>query len=120
MSDEIRNFGPGELYIAPPAPAPVSPLDALAAMTGKPIITAEQAALLRQLFEDFGAAVREAVEQLGPVMDRLREDLRAAGVIPEEPPEDPQARALWLRQHRNTGPRRPGPQDSPRHRRRDR
>lgn len=105
MSDEIRNFGPGELYIAPPPPAAVPPLDAFAAMAGKPIITAEQAHLLSQSFAE-----------LGPVLERLRE----ANLLPEEPPEDPQARALWLRQHRNTGPRRPGPQDSPRHRRTDR
>jgi hypothetical protein len=120
MTDEIRNFGPGKLYIAPPPPAPPSPLDALAAMVNKPIITAEQAALLRQLFQDFGRAAREAAEQLRPIMERLREDLQAAGAIPEHPPEDPKARALWLRQHRNTGPRRPGPQDSPRRRRTDR
>lgn len=116
MSDEIRNFGPGELYIAPPPPAAVPPLDAFAAMAGKPIITAEQAHLLSQSFAELGRLAREAAAALGPVLERLRE----ANLLPEEPPEDPQARALWLRQHRNTGPRRPGPQDSPRHRRTDR
>jgi hypothetical protein len=123
MSDEIRKLGPGEIHFAPPMP-PIPPwagpqadvMGDLRALLAKPLITDEQSRLLRQLFEDFGRAASEAVAGLRPVMESLRE----AGVIPEEPPKDPKTRALWLRQHRNTGPRRPGPQDSPRHRRRDR
>jgi hypothetical protein len=117
MSDEIRKLGPGDLYIAPPMPPippwagpDAEPLGDLRALLAKPLITDEQARALRQLFEDFGRAVSGALEQLRPVMDSLRE----AGVLPEVPPEDPKAKALWLRQHRNTGPTRPGPQ----HRRR--
>jgi hypothetical protein len=114
MSDEIRNFGPGELYIAPPPPAAVPPLDAFAAMAGKPIITAEQAHLLSQSFAELARSARESLAQMGPLLDWLREP----GA--EESIEERKAKALRLRQTRNTGPRRPGPQDSPRHRRTDR
>jgi hypothetical protein len=116
MSDEIRKLGPGTIHYAPPPNLPASPLpsDLLRTLTERPIITPEQAEVLRKAFEDLGRSVRKSLEQLGPVVTRLREDLREAGVLPEVPPEDPKAKALWLRQHRNTGPERRGPQ----HRRR--
>jgi len=108
MSDEIKHLGPGEIHLGPPMTPP--PSDLLRALAERPVITPEQAEVLRKAFEDLGRAFREAMEQLGPVMQRLRESLQEAGVLPETPPEDPKARALWLRQHRSTGPARPGPQ----------
>ncbi len=43
-------------------------------------------------------------EAIGRAAEGMRAVLREAGVLPEEPPTDPRARALWLRQHRGTGP----------------
>jgi len=110
MSDEIKHAGPGEIHVAPPFTAPpmppIPPSEALIAMLSRPIITPEQAETLRNLFAQLGEMARQALADLGPAMDRIR----AAGLLPEDPPEDPKARALWMRQHRNTGPARPGPQ----------
>ena len=111
MSDEIRKLGPGKIHFAPPMP-PIPRLDPaeFRAFLDKPLITPEQAEALSRMFADFRRAANEALAALGPVFEQLRE----AGVLPETPPEDPRAKALWLRQHRSTGPARPGPQ----HRRR--
>lgn len=70
-----------------------------------PETQAQIAALIRSSAEAsrvFGEAARrmsEAVKKIGPVLDK-------AGLIPDEPPTDPRERALWARQHRNTGPTR--------------
>lgn len=47
--------------------------------------------------------LREATRKLIAAMDSLKR----AGVAPETPPEDPRARALWMKQHRGTGPGKP-------------
>lgn len=48
----------------------------------------------------FAKVCKAYAESIPPALRQLRE----AGVLPEPPPEDPRARALWLRQHRGTGP----------------
>lgn len=48
----------------------------------------------------FRDGIRAAAAELG----RIGEAMRQAGIVPEEPPDDLRARALRLRQHRNTGP----------------
>lgn len=69
----------------------------------------------RQSFEEFGrqvgllvADVMRAFERTlnayRPALVDLHEQLVDAGVIPDPGPLDPRERALWLRQHRNTGP----------------
>jgi hypothetical protein len=55
---------------------------------------------LGRIFTEFGRAISEAL----PKFQGLQQQLVEAGVSPEQPPSDPRARALWLRQHRNTGP----------------
>jgi hypothetical protein len=66
---------------------------------------------VRQLAEAIGATVEaaaralaEAIEAYRPLVESTYATLRDAGVLPEVPPEDPRERALWLRQHRGTGP----------------
>lgn len=49
------------------------------------------------------AALRQA-EAIGRAYAHLGDTLRDAGALPEEPPDDPRERALWLRQQRGTGP----------------
>lgn len=56
--------------------------------------------------------MRPAIEAAARSMGSLVESMREAGMLPDEPPADPRARALWLRQHRSTGPSRPGPERS--------
>lgn len=55
---------------------------------------------MRAAFNGIAEAVTAVVQNLSKVAAQLQ----AAKVIPETPPTDPMARALWLRQHRNTGP----------------
>jgi hypothetical protein len=70
----------------------------------------------------FTAAVHETVAQVARVFGVWAEHLvpaataaveQLAPLLPETPPTDPRARALWLRQHRNTGPAQK-PQRAPR------
>lgn len=79
----------------------------------------------RALTETAGAAVDAlsyaftkmcwALADALPKIEATRDALRDAGVLPEEPPTEPRARALWLARNRNTGParatasQRPGP-----------
>jgi len=50
------------------------------------------------------AAFARTVEQVGPAASQAYRTLRDAGVLPEQAPEDPRERALWLRRHRGSGP----------------
>ncbi|MGZ3140820.1 hypothetical protein ACVDFE_02205 [Lentzea chajnantorensis] len=50
--------------------------------------------------------IRETVEVLAAAIEPAAEALRQLGLLVEEPPADPKARALWLRRNRNTGPAR--------------
>ena len=105
----ILQLGGGKIFYAPPMP-PIPDYDPNAefrAFLNKPLITPEQAETLAKMFGEFRRAAGEALAAIGPVFEQLRE----AGVLPETPPEDPREKALWLRQHRNTGPARPGPQN---------
>lgn len=49
--------------------------------------------LVGGIFRDIAAAYQ-------PLIETLQE----AGAIPTPPPADPRERALWMRDHRNTGP----------------
>ena len=49
-------------------------------------------------------AVTAMAKQASLSIEKLAEALRASQVVPEEPPITVRERALWLRQHRNTGP----------------
>lgn len=64
----------------------------------------------------FGFIVDEVATVWAGVDEAVRpavEALQHTGVLDEQPPTDPMARALWLRQHRNTGPG--GRQRAPKH-----
>jgi hypothetical protein len=58
---------------------------------------------IRKTLEGMVKAAADAAESLQPFIDNLRE----AGLLDEEPPTDPKARALWMKQRRNTGPTTP-------------
>jgi hypothetical protein len=49
-------------------------------------------------------AFTQATAQAGEVIAGIRDSLREGGALPKQPPADPRAHALWLRQHRGTGP----------------
>jgi hypothetical protein len=55
---------------------------------------------VRAFGEYLGEHIVQAIARTEPVSQQLE----AAGVLEQQPPADPAARALWLRQHRNTGP----------------
>lgn len=87
-------------------------------------LTPEQLARLGETAEQLGRAAQVAAEQIGRAFAALVEGLRPvreqlvdAGVLPDEGPADPRERALWLRQHRNTGPEVPRAQRARRPRR---
>ncbi len=70
-----------------------------------------QAEAARQAFDTLGEYLRswseacsEACRSASEQLTGWHKALREADVLPAEPPTDPRARALWLRQHRNTGP----------------
>jgi hypothetical protein len=76
-----------------------------------PEFRAELEASVRRFAEQLGQAIRPAIEQvlqqaraLGEWVEQNRQVLVDAGALPAVPPEDPRARALWLRRHRGTGP----------------
>jgi hypothetical protein len=56
------------------------------------------APVFRQLVDNVNAVF----EALAPAFEQLGRTL--GGLLPEQPPVDPVERALWLRQHRGTGP----------------
>jgi hypothetical protein len=60
---------------------------------------------LRRVFEAIIAAAEQLAAAALPQLRQLADDCRAHGLVPETPPDDPMQRALWLRKHRNTGPR---------------
>lgn len=76
---------------------------------------AHNAQLIQEVRTRTGAALDEWMSQFAaeacvamrPVFERVtaaHDQLRSAGVIPEQPPTDPMERALYLRRNRNTGP----------------
>lgn len=62
------------------------------------------AAWANRAVEDLVRALAPAMTEFGRQLNDMYGKLREAGILPEEPPGDPRARALWLRQHRGTGP----------------
>lgn len=47
------------------------------------------------------------IDEAATAFRKFGEAARDAGLVPEEPPTDPRARAIWMKQHRNTGPATP-------------
>jgi hypothetical protein len=102
VSDDAMRWTPE------PAPRPVDPRGAVAAR----LVADPDAA--RRFFEQLGEAMRPLIEwadhaaaELGVHLDQLTKILQKVGALPDQPPtDDPRARALWLRQQRNTGPSR--------------
>lgn len=133
MSDEIKPAGPGRVYWGPVNTPPPTvriahtevhdrvmywciPRDdggwerqPIMRMPSEEEMAAASEAL-RASFLHLGEQLTEVWTQLRPRIDAMREAFVEAGRIAEQPPTDPRERALWLRQHRNTGPARPGPQ----------
>jgi len=75
-----------------------------------PVFTPPTAEEIRQAF----APVRRGlnlwatfIDEAASAFRRFGEAAREAGFVPEEAPTDPRARALWMKQHRNTGPATP-------------
>lgn len=106
---------PTSLVLHPRVPEHPGAWHVLADRHGQ-VLLVDWAVLERSLRGVF-TAMAEAAQQACEVFRRLGESLAEAGHHPVQPPSSPQRRALWLRQHRNTGPARPGPQQGRRPRR---
>lgn len=96
--DAARVFDVPVAMIGPrPMPASLTPAQQRAIVEAFEVhVLAPARAAIRAI----GTAVGQAVAPMVAAAEAARE----AGLVPEEPPPDPMARALWLRQHRNTGP----------------
>ncbi|GAA3404999.1 hypothetical protein [Pseudarthrobacter polychromogenes] len=57
--------------------------------------------------QSFAVKLAEGFEAMTVGLVKFAEAAREAGLVPEEPPTDPRARALWMKQHRNHGPEQP-------------
>jgi len=70
--------------------------------------TAEASGQLHGLDAEHMQAIGQQIQAVWEgVADRLRDvhaALQRSGLLDDRPPADPRARALWLRQHRGTGP----------------
>jgi hypothetical protein len=85
----------------------VTPPEVLAEALTDPAVRERMAEPFRQvgeLLRGFTEVFASLAEHAQRAARSLGEALRDAGVLPEEPPADPRARALWLRRHRGTGP----------------
>lgn len=87
-------------FPAPLPPRPALDIDRMAAQIG--MDPTRFGDLLRNVIDAFGPAFAK----LGQAMQDATRHLRDLGLALDEPPDDVRARALWLRQHRNTGPSR--------------
>jgi hypothetical protein len=68
------------------------------------LVPAPDPEAVRRLWEQLRDAIRPFVAWAEQAAHELEEKLRAVGHLPEPLPTDPRERALWLAQHRNTGP----------------
>ena len=70
-----------------------------------------------RLVEGWRGVFQDVARQVGASLVTLHRNLQEAGVLPEETPVEPRARALHHAQHRGTGPARPSGQNAhaPRH-----
>lgn len=101
-------INPGQVFIAPlgtPQPPPAPRIDPLAG-TVQIAFDPSSVQQVAQVAQDWLTAMWQAAAHVAERMQQLATALRRAGVLPDQPPDDPRARALWLRQHRNTGPSR--------------
>lgn len=57
-----------------------------------------------ELWQRVIEGLRPAVEAIGKAMGDAAASLRGSALLPERPPVDPRARALWARDNRSTGP----------------
>ncbi len=68
---------------------------------------ADAEAAFRNFGEDLARLAQAWADHMKPALAQMAEvarQLRATGIITDEPPTDPMQRALWLRKNRNTGP----------------
>lgn len=110
-SDEDRSVGPDAMRVGGPTP-PLPCRRASPGVGGRPLTEAERDAVLeagRRAFATFSAQMASVRRVFAATAARVTEALaplnelaRALGT--EKPPADPRARALWLRQRRDTGP----------------
>ncbi len=78
------------------------------AYTGEPLVSSlTRWRAVRDSIQTVMRQMVDAINGTAPQVERLRDALRQAGQLPEEPPTDPRARALWARRNRSTGPSRP-------------
>lgn len=84
---------------------------ALAHLRGVLNASPEQLARMGDLMRDLGLGLQRAAVEVAKALTTLAEGLapqldhlRTVGLLPDDGPTDPRARALWLRQHRSTGP----------------
>lgn len=57
--------------------------------------------------QTFVVTLAQGFQEMAIAIVKFAEAANAAGLADEEPPTDPRARALWMKQHRNTGPTTP-------------
>lgn len=70
------------------------------------VLHIEYGAVVREYALRLGLTMQDVVRAFGQLRDAFG-PLRDAGVLEDTGPTEPMARALWLRQNRNTGPGRP-------------
>lgn len=51
-----------------------------------------------------GRRIAQSLAHMGRELDKAAEAMQQLGLLATQPPTDAKSRALWLRQHRNTGP----------------
>lgn len=56
---------------------------------------------------EWAEAMKSFSDAVAHVVNTVRDAMRGANLLPEDPPTDPKERALWLKQRRNTGPEKP-------------
>lgn len=83
---------------SPPDLNPDNPVVAVAARWRRRIDS------LTRLMRTVAKSIGQIGKSLAQWYRRFAEHLRRAGLSPVSPPDDPRGRALWLRQHRSTGP----------------
>jgi hypothetical protein len=87
-----------------------------AAYYPQPRYTPEDLRRFSQALQPSWDAITTAATRAHAGWRGVRDALRDAGLVPDEPPTDPRERALWARRNRNHGPEQPGPQNRRRNR----
>lgn len=67
----------------------------------------QQASVVDLVLREVWAGFKPMFDDLVGALSKFGEAAKQAGLVAEEPPTDPRARALWMKQHRNHGPETP-------------